>query len=452
VTRIAIVGAGLSGRLLALNLLQHASPATSISLIDRGDARWMGPAYSEDADFLLLNVPAGRMGAYSADPEHFLKWLRERGLRAGPLDFVARSLYREYILGLLDREAHRSDAGSFDHISDEVTGLETTQQGVTIHMKRGDVQADKVVLALGNFPPRHPSIEHTSALASSRYVQNPWRLRILDVATNEDTVCLIGTGQTTVDLAVALHKRGHQGRIVAISRHGLLPLAHGGFEPYPSFFDEIKASKRVREIFRIVRKHVALAKRIGLDERSVIDSLRADTQALWLGLNTEEKLRFLRHLFRYWEVVRSRIPRQNQAIVNAMQASGQLEVVAGRIRDLVDTDAAIDVRYTPRGRSADKTEKVALVANCIGPESDYRRIPHPLVRNLLANGHIRPGPAFLGIDARTDGALIGRDGRASDVFYTLGSTMRGVLWEILAVVEIRVQAERLACTLIQSGA
>jgi uncharacterized NAD(P)/FAD-binding protein YdhS len=92
-----------------------------------------------------------------------------------------------------------------------------------------------------------------------------------------------------------------------------------------------------------------------------------------------------------------------------------------------------------------------LAVNCIGPESDYRRIAHPLVRNLLANGHIGPGPAFLGIDARADGAIIGRDGLASDVFYTLGSTMRGVLWEILAVVEIRVQAEQLARLLVRGN-
>jgi uncharacterized NAD(P)/FAD-binding protein YdhS len=32
--------------------------------------------------------------------------------------------------------------------------------------------------------------------------------------------------------------------------------------------------------------------------------------------------------------------------------------------------------------------------------------------------------------------------------YTLGSTMRGVLWEVLAVPEIRVQAEQLALRLI----
>ena len=80
-SRIAIIGAGLSGRLLALNLLRFASSdaAVSVHMLDRGDERAMGPAYSYEADYLLLNVPAGRMGAFSEDPEHFLTCSRDRG-------------------------------------------------------------------------------------------------------------------------------------------------------------------------------------------------------------------------------------------------------------------------------------------------------------------------------------------------------------------------------------
>ena len=92
-----------------------------------------------------------------------------------------------------------------------------------------------------------------------------------------------------------------------------------------------------------------------------------------------------------------------------------------------------------------------LVINCIGPESNYSEVDHPLVRNLMQRGLIRPGPANLGIDAQPNGAIIGRDGVLSDVLYTLGSTMRGVLWEVIAVPDIRVQAERLAHLLIKGN-
>jgi uncharacterized NAD(P)/FAD-binding protein YdhS len=94
---------------------------------------------------------------------------------------------------------------------------------------------------------------------------------------------------------------------------------------------------------------------------------------------------------------------------------------------------------------------VDWVLNCIGPEADYGRVEQPLVRNLLRRGLLRPGPARIGMDALPDGAIVGRDGVASGVLYTLGSTMKGVLWEVLAVPEIRVQAEQLARRLLGAG-
>src|SRR4029077_1371009 len=59
-SRIAIIGAGLSGRLLALNLLRFASSdaAVSIRMLDRGDERNMGPACSCDVHSLAVNRPA----------------------------------------------------------------------------------------------------------------------------------------------------------------------------------------------------------------------------------------------------------------------------------------------------------------------------------------------------------------------------------------------------------
>jgi uncharacterized NAD(P)/FAD-binding protein YdhS len=70
------------------------------------------------------------------------------------------------------------------------------------------------------------------------------------------------------------------------------------------------------------------------------------------------------------------------------------------------------------------------------------------VQNLLKRGLIRPNPLQLGLDALPNVAVIGRDGAVSNVLFTLGSPMKGVLWEVLAVPEIRVQAEQLASLLL----
>jgi uncharacterized NAD(P)/FAD-binding protein YdhS len=450
-TQIAIIGAGLSGRLLALNLIRLASSEDSILLVDRGDQQYMGPAYSGEDDYLLLNVPAERMGATSKDPEHFLKWAQEQGVPTGKGDFLSRRLYRDYIFDLLQKaQQARGNGPTFVHLCEEITDIEAGQNGaVLLGQDNAPFRADKAVLALGNFPPRHPPVQNGSALSRWRYVRDPWAPGFLSSLGKDETVFLIGTGQTTVDLLIALYRRGHQGRIVAVSRRGLLPLAHRGFEHYPSFFEEIKDTKRLLEVFQTVRFHLKRAEALGIDVRAVIDSLRLDTQALWSGLPHAEKRRFLRHLFRYWEIIRSRIPPESQALLEELRASGQLEVLAGRIRDLVESEAAMEVRYSPTGATRDEVVQAALVINTIGPEPDCLKVDHPLVKNLIRRGLIRPGPAGLGLDAQPNGAIIGRDGIVSGVLYTLGSPMKGVLWEVIAAPEIRVQAEQLAGLLLE---
>ena len=91
-------------------------------------------------------------------------------------------------------------------------------------------------------------------------------------------------------------------------------MAHTSFEVYPSFYNEIKNLKSILEIFRTIRKHFKMAEKKGIDRRAVFDSLRPDTQELWINLPEEEKIKFLRLLFRYWEIIRSRIPPESEVL------------------------------------------------------------------------------------------------------------------------------------------
>ena len=265
--------------------------------------------------------------------------------------------------------------------------------------------ADKVVLALGNFLPRDPPIRHPSAFASGRYARNPCSPDALARVSRDDTVILIGTGQTTIDLVLASTGTGTRSDRRDQARSPAS--CHRGFESYPSFFKEIEGSTNLLNIFRVVRKHLSRGPN-GIDARAVIDSLRPDTQMLWMHLPVVEKRRFMRHLFRHWEIIRSRIPPENEASVQGMRASGRLDVVAGRICDLVDVGDAIELYYTPRRDRRTVVEQASVVVNCIGPETDYDRVDDPLVKRLFERtGLSRPGPANLGFDALPDGTIIG---------------------------------------------
>src|SRR5580692_1765212 len=98
---VAIVGAGFSGTLTAVNLLRHAHrEPLRILLIDR-DRHARGTAYSVQSAPHLLNVPAGRMSAVSSEPLDFLRFAQKSVPGATAEDFLPRSLYGDYLEQLL---------------------------------------------------------------------------------------------------------------------------------------------------------------------------------------------------------------------------------------------------------------------------------------------------------------------------------------------------------------
>jgi uncharacterized NAD(P)/FAD-binding protein YdhS len=105
--RITIIGGGASGTLLAINLIRNAnSLPLQINLIEKNEY-FGGVAYGMAKDFHLLNVPAGKMGAFPDDVEHFYKWLTFNNYNYSTTDFVPRKIYGEYLKQILKETIER---------------------------------------------------------------------------------------------------------------------------------------------------------------------------------------------------------------------------------------------------------------------------------------------------------------------------------------------------------
>jgi uncharacterized NAD(P)/FAD-binding protein YdhS len=104
--------------------------------------------------------------------------------------------------------------------------------------------------------------------------------------------------------------------------------------------------------------------------------------------------------------------------------------------------------YLSRDSKSKKKITADLVINCIGPNLDYEQRDEPLIKNLLRKNLIQCDPAHLGINAHPDGSVIQSDGTLSNTLFTIGLTLKGIVWEALATPEIRVQAENLARKLL----
>jgi uncharacterized NAD(P)/FAD-binding protein YdhS len=456
---IAIVGAGFSGTLVAVHLMRQARPPLSIHLIERHPQQWArGVAYSTPAPAHLLNVRAANMGAFADDPGHFLRWVQDGDARAPESSeitaqsFAPRALYGAYLDAVLQETAAAASSNlRLNRLIDEVVSLRPDGEYAEIRCGSGRrLRARQVVLALGNFPPGDPLLQDTTFYASPRYVANPWSIDALTDVSPDSPVAFIGSGLTMVDLAIALGERGHRGPMHVISRRGLYPRIHQATIPYPAFLEPESCPKTLLGVVRRVRQEIRAAAGKGYDWRAVIDALRPDTQALWRALPLAEQRRFLRHVRGYWDVHRHRIAGEIGEKLDRLFASGQLVPHTGSVHAYREDSDGVEVVIRKRGGEGFGTIRAERVVNCSGPQCNYRKLRHPLVTNLLEQGLARPDPLALGLEVAANGALVNAAGQLSSHLYTLGPVQKGMLWETIAVPELRVQAAALAGVLLAS--
>ena len=444
--RITIIGGGASGTLLAVNLLKTGGgdEPLEINLVERSRKVGRGVAYSTADEVHLLNVPAGKMGAFPDDVEHFHKWLTTKGYDFAPTDFVPRKIYGEYLRELFsDAIAAKKSNIELNLLDDEAIDVFTEDDSALVLLKSGEVlPSHKVVLAFGNFLPPNLPTKSSDYATSEKYFQNAWNAENLERIQPTDDVLMIGTGLTAVDNILSLHHKNHQGKIIAISKHGWFPAVHQAAKPYECFKDEIAAQDKISGIFKTIRRHCRRAE----NWRSVIDVLRPITQETWHRLRAEEKQTFMRHLRRVWDVSRHRMPPVCAEILQKMQVDGRLEVKSGKITDIQTNGGKFTVKFSRKGTQ--ETVLTDAVINCIGSESNFGKIDFPLVQSLLKKGEIKPDELFLGLDATPDGKILNRENKPSNVISTLGTALKGVLWESTAMPEIRVQARNLAVRLL----
>lgn len=454
-TKITIIGGGVSGILLTIQLIRsNTNYPLNITLIEKEKDPWLGVAYSTDKIFHLLNVRAEKMSALPEEDDHFLSWLTAHNYQASAQDFVPRFIYKTYIQDLFENTlASKPGHINFKFIHGEAVYIEQINQWEAVIRLQNEeaIVSNFVVLALGNFTNSPPRSENYSLSESSAYYNNPWASNLFENLKKDATVLIVGTGPTMVDVALTLYHNRHEGKIIALSRHGLLPTAHALSGIYSDFSQELNDAVSLTEIVKIVRKHITIAEKKGIGWRAVIDGMRPFTQKLWMDMPLEGKAAFLKYYKTYWEVVRSRMPEQCAVIIEEMIRTGMLTIKAGRIESLTRQGSSIAVKYiTAKSRESHIIIADALL-NCMGPGQNFEKIKHPLVESLTKQGMIRSSDISVGIKALPDGTIIKKDGTASSFLYTLGSLLRGVLWETIAIPEIRTQAKDLAELLLQKA-
>jgi len=451
---IAIVGGGAAGAAVFGELLGHACADALHWVVDRP---WpgRGAAYSTTDDRHLLNVRANGMGLFAGQLDAFLEYVSERFPGAKETDFLPRRLFGEFIEAQLreSMEAARHAGRRFSVHLSAARCVEARNDGYFVRLANGQaLRADAVVLALGAASPRPLRAVTRRALASGAYELDPWSLPHRSRAPRR--LAVIGTGLTMVDVLLSAATRWPQAELVAVSRHGRIPLAHADSPPpaYPfqrELNSALQACTRVAPMLRLIRS--ALRESPGDDWQAVLDGMRPIDAALWQSLPLHERRRFLRHARWIWEAARHRIAPASNARLQELIDGGRLRIRAARVLE-VEGDGPLQLTLRDRRTQRIEALHADLVLQATGLDTVVCYAGNPLLSQMLDDGLITADPLELGLAARPDGRLINSRGEVQPGLYAIGSLLRGNVWECTAMPEIRNIAHELAEVLMRGSA
>lgn len=454
--RIVVVGAGFSGLLTSLQLLRQGTARDiHITLVESSGKFGTGLAYGVCGEAFRLNVPAGAMGAWPEDPEHFLKWLNQQNFPAKGTDFVPRELYGRYLQAQLAAQLEEVDSARFTLIENRVVDISFNHDGGSVYLENGDVlSAHTVVLAIGNLPRTRFQGQQISGIFAL-----PYDPRSYEAIENFEDILIVGAGLSAVDAVLECESRGFKGTYTLVSRHGILPTTHSSIAALKRSSTDPFPKGSLRKLLGVVRQEIAECG----SAQPVVDALRWEAQGIWASLSLKEKRRFLRHLRPRWESHRHRIPIESSRVIEKLKADDRLSVIPAKVENLIKTNVGVRLTYSVNYRRTPKMgpgpEPQPNCLNdcsttvrdfnraffCTGAEGDLQSSDDGLVKNLVRSGLLSAGPLGLG----AAGNYFEFDGASTRTrLYVVGPLLREELWEITAVPDLRIVIAKTAAAIL----
>ena len=272
-----------------------------------------------------------------------------------------------------------------------------------------------------------------------RIIDDPWNYRAPEQIDKNDPILIVGTGLSMIDTVLTLHHQGHQGKIYAISRHGLVPLPHNDLKSQFQWNEE-HIPKDFNDLMKTIRELSQSHLETTGDWRPIVNGLRPHIPAIWKNASISERKRFLRHVASYWNVHRHRVHDKLSDLLIELADKNQFQLLAGRVLSIKDEKTQIKLRHAKEIIEV----KVKCVINCMGPLMNMRSAAPPLMQAILNKKFGVLDPLNLGFATASDGQLCEPGGASSSLLYAIGPLTKGVAWECTAVPEIRKQSFQLA--------
>ncbi len=443
-----IIGDGFAAAVLLVHLARRDFDLSSITVIGTSPLGH-GKAYGTTHPHFRLNVRDNLMVIDQNIPDDFVNWAKhiddpDAVADNGAGRFYRRGDFARYLSGVL---AHHDIEHQITVISGKAIDIKPHQPDHDDNMALWDIRLDNgdmissrnVILATGN---PSPSAQHLIAddmpadLKAKHIIATPWKGDALDNIPSTAHIGLIGGGLTALDACLGLYKNGHKGQISLITPHGILPPPQSTWEhmDIPPFPEGLTASTFLRHI----RTYLPDSDWTQFAWQSAYEGLRAQLPDGWRRLPDHDKRRLMNRLGWLWSLIRYRASPQSIAAVNAMQSSGQIQIIKDRVSGIISGQATPPLSLTLNSHDAVDCD-YAIIASGIGHD--------PLI-SCLIKSHIAGTMDNGGIRVNDDFQLLSPGYKLLPGLWAFGPPTQSALGDVIGATTIAKQAARLADLLL----
>jgi uncharacterized NAD(P)/FAD-binding protein YdhS len=437
---VCIVGGGFTGIAAAIALLTNIKEPFRLLVVEPTNEIGRGVAFGGHYPLQLLNVRTRDLSVRAEQPGDFVNWAfrqldqgeNHMGLHESLAHtFLPRQLFGEYVRQRFFEAVEQRPDVELKIVNSIATNCVRQGDRYKIEFDRAEpLSADVVVLATA----------YGTQNQSSNGALGPYDIVSGERLAQAETIALIGSSLTMVDVLQSARRNGFKGIAFVISSHGQLPHPHAskGVTPQKT---ALPRSKRLSLLTIAVRLACEAAQTHGTPWQAIINGLRPSIPDIWLELPAEEQSRFLRHIRPYWDAHRHRLPIAVHANMQSEFSLGNAVLLRGHVTKVRREPHGFKLNVRRCGVKEAEIIETNIAFDCADHKPD---LDLPLIRSLLEQGLARTDPHQLGLAVMRNGQVLGTKDAPTRGLFALGPLGQGSLWEIAAVPEIVQQADKAA--------